>query len=403
MASAIFAFDPFAPEYEKDPHPTCRYLRENAPAYWWPEGPAWLFSRYEDAVSILKDRRISSDPVHWEHATTPPGALPSAYQKLSRTLLFGLSARDHTRVRGLVAPAFSSRAMERMRADIEDIVADALPSPGRDGTLDVVHDYAAHVPLRVICSMLRIPGKMVASFERFAAALLGATNPRLTAAEMAARSAPIAEGLARLRDLIADRRKHPGDDLLSTLVHAEAQGDRLGYDELVGLVASLIAAGMETTTQHICYAVFHFIQNPEQLRIVQDEPALTRNAMDEVLRYDFFARTGPSRFATEDIDVNGTMVAKGQMVLPMLTAAMRDPDAFPDPDRFDVRRDQTRNIAFGGGPHYCTGAHLARIQVEIAVAALFRCFPRMQLARERTFAPDPIFRSLHSLRVSVRR
>jgi cytochrome P450 enzyme len=402
MASVIFAFDPFSPEYERDPHHVCRYMRENLPAYWWPAGPAWLFSRYEDAVAILKDRRISSDPACWEQATgSPPEAAPSAYQALTRTLLFGLNPADHARVRRLVSPAFSSHTIEKMRADVEGIVADALPAPRRDGTFDIVHDYAAHIPIRVICRMLGIADEMIPSFERFSAALLGATNPRLTPAEKAARSAPIAEGIARLRDVIADRRRRPGDDLLSTLVHAEEQGDRLTYDELIGLVASLVAAGMETTMQHICYSVFHFIQNPEQLQIVQDEPALMRNAVDEVLRYDFFARTGPSRFATENVDVNGTVVEKGQMVLPMLVAAMRDPAAFPDPDRLDVRRDQTRNIAFGGGAHYCTGANLARLQVEIAVAAIFRRFPHMQLAGERTFAPDPIFRSLHGLRISA--
>jgi cytochrome P450 enzyme len=402
MVSVNFAFDPFSPEYERDPHPVCRHLRENLPAYWWPAGPAWLFSRYEDVAAILKDRRISSDPACWEHApASPPDAAPSAYQKISRTLLFGLSPTAHARVRRLVMPAFTSHAMEHMRADVEAIVASALPSPGPDGTLDVVRDYAAHIPMRVLCGMLRVPGEMIPRFERFAPALFSSTNPRLTPVQKAANSGLIEDGIAGMRELITDRRERPGDDLLSTLVLAEEQGDRLSHDELIGLLASLVAAGLETTIQHISYSVFHLLRHPEQLRLVQDDPSLMRNAIDEVLRYDFFARTGPSRFATEDIDLNGFTIEKGQMVLPMLTAAMRDPAAFPDPDRFDVRRDQTRNVAFGGGPHRCTGANLARLQVEIAVAALFRRFPRMQLAGERTFAPDPTFRTIHGLRISV--
>lgn len=403
MSSASFSFDPFSPEYEKNPHPICLYLRENHPAFWWAEGPAWLFTRYEDAVAILKDRRISSDPAVWEHGTGAAAEQRApAYQKLTHTLLFGLKAMDHARVRGLVGAAFGSRAVERMRASVEAIVAGALPDPDRDGTFDIVHDYAAHIPIKVICSMLGIPAAAMASVERFGSALLGATNPRLTPDEKAARNQPIAEGVASLRELIEERRKRPGDDLLSALVAAEQQGGRLSHDELIGLVASLIAAGMETTMQHICYSVFHLVQHPDQLRFVQQAPALMRNAVEEVLRYDFFARTGPSRFATQDLEIRGARIRKGQMVLPMLVAAMRDPAAFPDPDRFDVRRDQTRNIAFGGGPHYCTGANLARLQVEIAVAALFRRFPRMRIASERRFAPDPIFRSLASLRIAVR-
>jgi cytochrome P450 enzyme len=397
-----FRFDPFSPDYERDPHPTLRYMREHFPAYWWPEGPAWIFTRYNDAVTILKDRRFSADPATWECFRTKPERDKSVHEKLLETMLFSLSTEQHARIRRLVNPAFAPKAAEQLRAEINLIVRRSLPPAGPDGGFDVVQDYAALIPMAVMCDLLRVPEELNAEFRAFGAALFRGTSARLTADQKAALREPIASGTRMLRTVIEDRRKHLSDDLLSELIRAEGDGESLTYDELVGLVASLVAAGMDTTIQHITYAAFHLIRLPEQLRILQAEPALLRNALEEVLRYDFFARTGPSRYALEDLELRGVLVKRGQLVFPSLAGAMRDPEVFPDPDRLDIRRDLSRSIAFGGGIYHCLGVGLARVEVELAVAALFDRYPRLEIAGPPSYSPEPFFRTFASLPVKVR-
>jgi cytochrome P450 enzyme len=389
-------FDPFAPDYEQDPHSKLRAMRERAPAYWWPQGPAWIFTRYADVVIVLRDRRFSADPAQWEHHRVKPLEDRTAHERLLETMLFSLNASDHARIRRLVAPAFSVRAVEQLRPAITRIVRDTLPPTG---AFDLYGEFAATLPMAVMCHLLGVPPEQHAAFLELGAALFRGTNARQSEAEREAVARPIAEGVAILRSLIDERRARPGDDLLSALVHASADDQLLDHDELIGLVASLVAAGMDTTIQHICYAAFHLMAAPAALQLVRDEPALLPNALDEVLRYDFFARTGPSRYATEDLELGGVTVKRGQLVFPSLTAAMRDPDVFPDPDRFDVRRDQSRSIAFGGGIYQCLGAHLARVEVEIAIRELFTRYPRLRLAGSPRRAPEPFFRSFAALPV----
>ena len=400
QVSSPFVFDPEDPEYTKDPYPTYRRLHEQAPAYHWAAAHAWVFSRYHDVVAIMRDRRFSLNFEDWEFAVRRPEAKRSDFERLMQKGLFALPPEGHTRIRKLVSPAFTPRAIEGMRGAVQQIVDATLADVGVE--LDIASAFADSIPLRAISTILGIPAAMDATFRRFGQSLIDATQPRLTEEERARILEPFAEGLALLHEVIAERRRRPGDDLLSALIAAHDDGDRLDRDELVALVMALISAGGETTTHLICFAVATLLRHPAELAILRADPSLWRNALDECLRFDNFGKNGLPRFATEELQVRGVVIRKGQLVYPHLPAALRDPDVFAEPDRFDIRREQYANITFGTGPHHCIGAALARLEGQVAVGTLLTRFPALGLAGEPVFAPHPFLRKMSSLPVRLR-
>jgi cytochrome P450 len=398
-----FRFDPHAPGYDANPYPTYRYLREHAPVYWWEQAHAWIFSRYDDVIAILRDRRFTHEFHAWEHAPPPrPEAELSELDKMLKNGLFQLSDTDHDRVRKIISPAFTPRAVERMRHNVQRIVDEAIAKIADRETVNIAADYAEHIPLRAIGSVLGVPAEFERCFRDFANAVVQNNDPLLSPEERREVVKDAPPGIAMLHELIEERRRHPADDMLSDLIRAEEEGQRLRRDELVSLVGALIAAGSETTVHLICFAVLNLLRHPDQLRVVLAEPELWRNALEEVLRFDSFGKNGVPRFAREDIQVGGATVRKGQMVYPMLSSALRDPAVFVDADVFDVRRDQTHNITFGSGPHFCIGAALARLEGQVAMHTLFTRFPGMQLASEPIYARHSFIRRMSHLEVRLR-
>jgi cytochrome P450 len=395
-----FEFDPEAPGFDADPYPAYRYLREEAPVYWWPAARGWLVSRYEDVVWLQKDSRLSLAYLDWEHAQMPPpGYQPTAYDMLMAFMLFQLSDKDHARVRKLASPAFTPRAIERMRGKIEVLVDEILSRHAPGDRIDIVHVLSEILPMRVIGGLLDVPEEFEPTFHRFGVAFIEATTPWLSFEERARITAPVPAGIELLEKLIADRRSHPKDDFLSTLIHYQEEGDCLSTQELLSLVAAIIIAGSDTTGHLISYAIWNLLRHPEQGQLVKDDPSLMHNALEEVLRYDPFGKRGNPRYAREDFMVRDVQVKKGQMVMAMGPAALRDPSAFPNPDTFDIRRDTSASIAFGLGPHYCLGVHLARLEAEIAMNAFFARFPTARLDGSPTYARHPFFRKMDTLYV----
>lgn len=395
-----FEFDPEAPGFDADPYPVYRYLREQAPVCWWPAARGWMVSRYEDVVWLQKDPRLSLAYLDWEHAQLPPaGYQPTAYDQLMAFMLFNLSDQDHTRVRKLASPAFTPRAIERMRGTIQSLVDEILAPLQPGDRIDVVHVLSEVLPMRVIGGLLDVPSAFDKTFHDFGVAFIEATTPWISFEERARITLPVPAGIELLEKLIAERRSHPKDDFLSTLIHYEEEGDRLSTYELLSLVGAIIIAGSDTTGHLMSYAVWNFLRHPEQGQLVKDDPSLMRNALEEVLRYDSFGKRGNPRYAREDFKIRDVQVKKGQMVMAMSPVALRDPDAFTDPDTFDVRRDPAANIAYGLGPHYCLGAHLARLEAEIAMNTVFKRFPTMRLDSGPTYARHPFFRKMDSLYV----
>jgi cytochrome P450 enzyme len=402
-----FVFNPDDMGYTANPYPTYRHLREQAPVYWWPQGRCWIVSRYHDVVAVMRDgARFTANVSDWEYAPPYDPSRKLApqvveYYRIMNAGLFQLPPSDHQRVRKLVSPAFTPRAIERMRGEVQAIVDQLLAATGKDGHMDVVTDVAEHLPIRAISRMLDIPARYDASFRHFGTALIDSVNPRLGPEELAETVAPVPEGVALLHEVMEERRRHPGSDLLSNLIHAEEEGQKLSRDELVSLVAALITAGSETTVHLVCFAMHQLLEHPEAAEALRRDPGLTRNALEEVLRYDSFGKSGVARVAVEDVEIRGTLIRKRQMVLPLLPSALRDPEVFPAADTFDIRRDQSMTVAFGSGAHFCLGAALARLEGEVAVNTMLARYPRMTRAGETGFAPHPFLRKMSTLPVRL--
>jgi cytochrome P450 enzyme len=400
-------FNPYTPDFDVNPYPMLEKLRAQPAPPYWEEGRGWLLSRYEDVIAVLRDtQRFTANRSVWEFdAELGIAAQIPELQELNQYGLFALASADHARVRKLISPALTPRAIERLRPAIQTIVDEVLEAAAARGPcVNVVADIADLIPARVIGSMLKIPKGGEALFQRFTEAMIQNFLPGFVSAQaMEAMRPDIAQGLGLVRDTVEDRRRHPlEDDILTTLIRTEAQGDRLNEKELLSLVAALIVGGFETTVHLICFTVYNLLQRPEVFAQVKAEPELVRNVVEEVLRFDNFGKMGLARYALEDVKLGGATFKKGQMVLLMLGSALRDGDTFTHPDVFDVRRNTNASIAFGHGVHYCIGASLARLEVQLAVSTLIRRFPRMELLRQPTFGPHPVLRKMDSLDIRLR-
>ena len=404
--SPAVSFNPQAPGYDVNPYPVLEELRTKTPLVYWEQGRGWLLSRYEDAIAVLRDaKRFSPNKDMWEFASALGNvAMIPELTELSRTGLFALSGTDHARVRKLVSPALTPRAIERLKPEVQALIDEVIDEAMVKGTINVVSDISDRIPARVIGSMLKIPKGRETLFQRFTEASIKNFFPGLLRQEeVEALRTDICEGIALVRETIEDRRKNPMEnDILSTLIQTEEQGDKLSTQELLSLVAALIVGGFETTVHLIGFTTYNLLQRPELLAQVKAEPELFKNVIEEVLRFDNFGKMGVARYALEDVELSGVTIKKGQMVIIMLNSALRDEAIFPQADVFDVRRNTNSSIAFGHGVHFCLGANLARMEVQIAVGSLFQRFPDMRLVSPPTFAPHPVIRRMEKLEVLLR-
>ena len=402
---AAIIFDPMSRAFTEDPQSFYAAMRERAPVYYWPEGRAWVLTRYDDIDAMLRDARFSTDHRRWRHNTQPIYAHEPELANIIEKNLFLAPAQDHQRIRKLVAPSFSSRAIARLERQIRAIVDDLLAQASADSrdVIDIATAVAEPMPIRVISSMLGIPPEHDECFRRWGTSILQVGFPLQPPERIAATVAEAARGLPVLREIIAERRRNLGDDMLSQLIQTQEAGERLSEDELISLVMVMIAAGSETTVHLITFAVYNLLRHADQRGLVQEDPSLLDNAIEEVLRYDSFAKGGVTRFALQDVSIRGQRIASGDMIFGYLGAALHDPDVWPDAGRFDVTRDPVANLSFGRGAHYCLGAHLARLEGRVALATLFERFPDMQLAGPPGYDfYHPILRRMSSLPVRPR-
>ena len=311
---------------------------------------------------------------------------------------------DHTRLRGLVARAFTPRRIEDLRAATEAITAELIGAmAARRGTVDLIEAFAYPLPVRVICTLLGVPARRRGGLHRLVARRSPVRSiPRSCARR---RSRPRSLKPARafrsyLGDLLAERRKRPGDDLLSALAGVDVDGDSITAREIVSLAQLLLVAGHETTVNLIGNGALALLRAPEQLALLRRQPELIGPAVDEFLRFD-----GPvqitQRVAMEDLELFGQKVRRGDEIMLILGAANRDPVAFAEPHRLDVTRDARKHVAFGGGIHHCLGAALARMEGLIAFKALLDAFPAMELAAPPTRRPTFTLRGLEMLLVAL--
>ncbi|HKQ66740.1 MAG TPA: cytochrome P450 [Methylomirabilota bacterium] len=386
----MLSFNPMDPEFLADPYPTYHRLRAEDPVHHSPLG-FWVLTRYEDVSSVLRDPRFIKEPL---------AALVAARFGAEVPRGVGLSMLDrdppdHTRLRSLVSTAFTPRVVEGLRPRIQQIVDNLITRAEAAGGMDVIEEFAYPIPVNVICEMLGVP---VADHDRFKGWSLdiarGLDSIWLpTDSEIPRRSAASRHAISGyFRSLIAERRASPRSDLLSALIAAEASGDKLSEEELVATCILLLIAGHETTVNLIGNGMLALLRHRAELRRLRETPGLITSAVEELLRYD-----GPvqrtARVASADATIGGRTIAKGDMVMPFIGAADRDPAQFPEPDRLDLSRSDNRHIAFGWGIHFCLGAPLARVEGQIAIDALVRRLPGLALATH-----EPEYRQSLTLR-----
>ncbi|MDQ1071465.1 cytochrome P450 family protein [Streptomyces canus] len=365
------------------PYDVYRRLRDTAPVHRiaGPDGtPAWIVTRYDDVRAALADPRLSLDKRYATAGTYKGFSLPPA---LDANLL-NMDPPDHTRIRRLVGRAFTPRRIEQLRGPIRRTADRLLDALGSHGTTDLIASYAAPLPITVICDLLGIPDEHRLDFRVWTDTLVA---PDPAAGPTAAKEAVVAM-LGFFTRLLTDKRRAPADDLLSDLIAVRDEGDRLSEDELMSLAFLILFAGYENTVQLIGNAVLALFQHPGQLAALREDATRLPAAVEEFLRYEGPALLAIRRFPVEDVTIGGVTVPAGETVWVSPSAANRDPDRFPDPDRLDLARDASGHLALGHGIHYCLGAPLARAETEIALAALLERFPDLALAE-----PTPRWRT----------
>ena len=370
-------FDPWLPEFHADPYPFYKRLREREPVHRSPLG-FWVVTRYEDCVAVLRDQRFGRE--EFQQMLSQVYGDETEKPALPRSMLFR-DPPDHTRLRSLVSKAFTPRMIETMRDHIQEIVDRLLDRVQGAGRMDVIEDLAYPLPVTVICEMLGVPVDDHASIRGWSADIARSLDAigLPTDQEIVERGRKARRALADyFRRLVPERRARPQQDLLSGLIAAEEQGDKLTPDEVIAMCLLLFIAGHETTVNLIGNGTLALLRHPDQLRKLRAEPSLIANAVEELLRYDSpVQRT--ARITSTDAEVAGQPMPKGTMVITALGAANRDPAQFPDPDVLDVTRKDPRHISFGFGIHFCLGAPLARVEGQLAIGTLLRRMPGLAL------------------------
>jgi cytochrome P450 len=407
----MLRYDPTDPQWASDPWPLYAELREAGRLQRSEQG-FWVVTRHADCQALLRDRRASSDSTQVDITKVPPaglrrsvadddGSLAQA-EVDNRPFLFR-DPPDHTRLRGLVAKAFTPKMIDGLRARTEAIVAELLDAALERGELDVVADLAYPLPVRIICEMLGVP---VADHERFqgwSAALARGLDPEflLTEEVIAARMEAITSFGLYLLELLAERRANPGDDLLSQLALAEEEGDTLSEEELISTAILLLVAGHETTVNLIAGGVLSLVQHPVQLERLRSDPSVVRSGVEEMLRYVSPVQlTG--RTLLEPMTVGEADLEAGEFVIILIGSANRDPLVFTDPEVFDLGRAPNHHLGFGFGIHHCLGAPLARLEAQVAIPELLRRVETIELVEDRpSYRRNVVLRGLETLPVRL--
>lgn len=378
MVTKVNIYDIWNPKTRANPQALYEQMRNEDPIH-RATGPVtgrnfWFFTRYDDCVAILKDQRfgkefrkhLSPDQIAREPEESP------TFEVINRHML-NLDPPDHTRLRALVHKAFNPRVVDNLKPRIEDIAKDLLDVAQDKGQMDLIGDFGFPLPITVIAELLGVPPSDRDRFRDWTKAILFGTNFEDGAAK-------VMEFAMYMHNLIDQRQSAPKDDLISGLVAAQEAGDKLDRQELLSMIFLLLVAGHETTVNLIGNGMLALLEHPDQLQKLTADPTLIRTAVEELLRYNGPVETPTTRWAFEDVEIGGKVIPQGDLVMPALLAANRDPAQFDNPNALDITRDPNKHIAFGSGIHYCVGSPLARLEGAIAINALLRRLPNVQLA-----------------------
>jgi cytochrome P450 len=384
-------YDLDSPEFLANPYPIFDRMRRNDPIYWSAPNNYWVLTRYGDIASMAQSELLSSNRIgaHSRRMSDETREHFRPFFTAVSSWMLMIDPPDHTRLRGLVNKAFTPRVVENMRGLVQDLVNSMLAAVKDQGRMDVMTALANPLPATVIAEMLGVPGTDQRQFKQWsddiALALSGidtaGTKEELFALyELAQESFLALSGYFRER--VVELRRKPQENLLSALVQAEEQGDRLTEDELFANCVLLMIAGHETTTNLIGNGILALLQDPAQRKALTANPELIVSAVEELLRFDSPVQK-MGRIALADIHIAGKKIRKGQLVCLSFAAGNHDPEQFESPEKLDITRKPNRHLAFGHGLHYCVGAALARLEGQIVINSVLRYLPDLELTNEK--------------------
>ena len=397
------SFNPFDPEFRKNPHPFYDRLRTEEPVHRTPLGFVVL-TRYEDVVNTLRNNDFSRDIEVNANLPESPTRKFRRENERSKSML-NLDPPDHTRLRRLVSKSFTPSAIEKLRPRIQQLVDDALANAKRTGHLELVEELAFPVPFQVISDLLAMPTERGEELREWSQIITATLEPTTGVEELEKGQEAIAKMRPYLEEIIQHRRRNMGDDMLSSLIAVEEQGEKLNNDELMSFVILLYIAGHETTVNLIGNSVHALLTHPEQLDVMRRE-SCTPNMVDELLRFN-----GPVQHTIRtplvdiSIPVNGQemLIKKGSLVLASLGAGNHDPSVFDNPHQLDFSRSNSnRHLAFAAGVHYCLGASLAKLETEVAVSTLVKTFKSIEFDSQPEWRDRLTIRGVSKFELNVK-
>jgi pimeloyl-[acyl-carrier protein] synthase len=387
-----------------NPHDIFRQLRAEAPVYWSETWRAWILTRYDDVMSVLRQHELysSAGRVTYLLQSLSPDVRQQV-EDLERHYQIGLAHSDppaHTRLRGLLNKVFTPRMVETWKPRIEQVVADLLQQASEKDEFDIIGDLAYPLPATIIAEMLGASTQDIPLFRSWAADInqLFSLGGRMSPEAVLKAQTSLYTMREYITKLVEARRQSPQDDIIGRLVAAESDSEKLTIAELVSTCVTLFVAGHETTTNLVSNGMFLLLQNPDQMQQLRNHPNLIDSAIEEVLRCE------PSvprawRISKAESTVGEQSIPARAMIFPILSAANRDPAHFSNPDVFDIHRQQNKHLAFGYGIHFCLGAPLARVEGATAINAILQKFPKLELAQAPVWQKDIAIRSLRKLMV----
>lgn len=405
MAAADdLAFDPWDQTFVSDPYPAYAELRERGRVIHYEPTDQWLVPHHADVSALLRDRRLGRTYqhrfTHEDFGRTPPPPEHEPFHVLNDHGMLDLEPPDHTRIRRLVSKAFTPRTVEALRPYVQNLAHDLVAALVEAGGGDLLTDVAEPLPVAVIAEMLGIPESDRAQLRPWSADICGMyeLNPSQETAAKAVRAS--AEFSDYLRELIAERREQPGDDLVSGLIAAHDEGDRLTEQEMISTAVLLLNAGHEATVNATVNGWWALFRNPDQLAALRADHSLIPSAVEELMRYDTPLQLF-ERWVLDEMEIDGTVIPRGAEIAMLFGSANHDPAVFAAPERLDLTRRDNPHISFSAGIHYCIGAPLARIELAASMTALLEKAPTLTLAAEPKRKPNFVIRGLEGLSVAV--
>jgi pimeloyl-[acyl-carrier protein] synthase len=387
MSQATMIADPLNPETQEfvnNPYPLFDRLRKEAPVWWSPKSKYWLVSRYAEARAITRDLNYKKGFSSLQKGPVFANLFPQvrSMKKAAGNWMLQMDPPDHTRIRSLVNKAFTPKIVDEMHVDIESIANGLLDEVQKKGEMDLMQDFAFPLPVMVISDMLGVPRSDRDKFKHWSDDLVGTLNPRREFFKLTRAGAAVDELNKYLTPLVEERRKNPRNDLISLLVQAEEEGNKLTRDEVLSNCILLLVAGHETTVNLIGNSVLSLLRNEDQLDLLKKQPDLMETAVEEFLRFESPVQT-VRRVADDNLVLAGQKINKEDTLFILLGSANRDPEEFDNADKLDITRKNNKHVAFSEGIHYCLGASLARKEGQIAVRQLLDRLPNLKLATEK--------------------